>query len=320
LFYATLAQYATTAVMSYILLPRRPSLSFHFLKLRELVGYSKWVYGQTTLDLLIGQADKFFVGRWLDPSQLGLYSKAKDLSSTVTSIVTSAIKKIGLPAYSRIQDQLTKVQIGFCRSVDVLFMSSLPAALLFLFEGGAIVSIAFGPHWYSITIPLKIFAFGNLFLAFTRILNPVFGALGRPDLNFKITTLQAVLLVPCFYAGFYLGGIAGLAVGVVVTWILLLVYVMIRARPVLRIPKQILLPSFWSGLAASVAAFGADVVLRYLTHRSSDWLPAMMRIIMVGGIYYVFLFSISARFKQGPWLTLKSAFIELIAARQKKLV
>lgn len=312
LFAGYMAQYVVGLAMSYILHPSRPAFSAQFHRLKDLLGYSKWVYGQNFLDLLFTQVDKLFVGRLLSSTELGVYSKAKDMASIATATLGSMINKVGFAAFSKVQDRLEKVQEGFLKSLDVLLVISLPVALLLLLEGGAVVMIFLGTKWLALVVPLKIFAFGNLFLAFVRIVSPVLGALGRPDINFRLNSFQAVLSVPLLYFGYRLWGANGMAFGVVIAWIAFLAYAVLQARLILRIPKRAFFPAFLCGGVACAGVLVVDVLIRSLTPGGSIallWLFA--RVSVLGILYFFLLFGMSRKLGNGPWYTVRSILKEL---------
>lgn len=317
-FIGYMTQYAVGVVMSYVLYPSRPIISFRFRRIKDLMSYTKWVYGQNFLDLLFTQIDKLVVGRLLNPTDLGLYAKAKDMASIATAMLGSMINKVGLAAFSKVQDRLEKVQEGFLKSIDVLLVFSVPVALLLLLEGGAAVTILLGTKWLGLVVPLKIFAFGNLFLAFVRVVSPVLGALGRPDINFKMNVLQALLSVPFLYVGYRFFGVNGLAYGVVLAWIALLVYAILRARQILKIPKKAFLPAFWSGGIASSTILLTDILLRSIQIQER-WPWMLTRLAALGILYFLVLFVTSWRIGNGPWRTFQSIFRELGLVLRKSL-
>lgn len=301
-----LASYLVAVGLTYALYPSRPALSFRFRQLRELVSYSKWVYGQNLLEVALSQFDKLLVGRLLNPASLGLYAKGKDLASITTAIMTSLIAKVGFSAFSKIQDQMDKVRAGFLKSIDVLLISGLPVTLLLLLEGGLIVTVLLGEKWLGLVVPLKIFAFGNLFLAFVRVTNPVLAALGRPDINFKTNALQTALSLPLMYAGFTFYGLNGLAAAVVGTWIFLLGYVILRARPVLNIPVRAFVPAIMSGGLASLGVLVLDVLGRGYVHALDTPVAGLAWVAGLGLFYFLGLRTVSRRFPQSPWETFVS--------------
>lgn len=312
LFVGYLIQAFVGIALSYIFYPSWPRLSFQFRKLRDLAGYTKWIYAQNFLALLFSQIDKLTIGRLMSPQSLGIYAKSKDLSSMATTMTASMIRKVGLPAFSKIQDKLDKVQEGFIKSVDLAILFSLPITLLLLFEGGAVVSILLGSKWLAIVVPMKIFAFGNLFMAFIGIVNPVLGALGRPDINFKTSVFQAVLTIPFIFLGMRYYGINGLAWGVVLAWFFVLLYIIYTTRPILKISKRAFIPSLACAVIASGLVFLFDLVLRSLAYLSiNENYTGLGRSVLLGVAYFVVLYIVGKKFKQGPWFTLLSILKEL---------
>ncbi len=298
--------YVVAAVCSYLLLPVRPRLNFSFGKLRTLFRFGKWVYGQNLLDYLFMYFDKLFIGRMLDANTLGVYSKAKDLGSVATGTIQSLIGKIGFPALSQVQHKLEKVQEGFLKSLDVLLLVAVPAGLLLSLQGGVIVSFILGDRWIALTLILKIFALGNIILAVNGIFLTVFAALGRPDINFGLHTLQLILTVPFAWLGYGFYGTTGLAVAVILTWAVVFAVSWIKARKVFRLGMPSIRPAFWSVSSASLV-----VLLLDLTFRSSvlalgnPWL-GMGWVCVLGSVYLTVLLGVSAWLNAGPWYTVRS--------------
>lgn len=311
LFFGYAFQYTVGVGASYYFFRSKPAFDFHVGRLRDLVGYSKWVYGQDILEVFIAQIDKIFVGRWLDPAQLGIYARSKDLASTATNTVASMLSKVGLPAFAKIQDQMEKVRLGFLKSVDVILMISVPITLLLLLEGGAIVEILLGQAWLVIVVPLKIFAFGNLFLAFLTMVNPILAALGRPDINFKTNLIKTFVSIPFMYVGLIYFGVYGLAWAVVITWVIMLVYVVLRAKRILQIPMRYFSDPFFSGGSASGSVLLVDVAFRFFRTESMHWFSSLLQVALLGILYYFVLFLVGRKRASGPYATARSVLLEL---------
>jgi PST family polysaccharide transporter/lipopolysaccharide exporter len=311
LFAGYVAMYLTGCATSYIIYRSRPRLAFAFNRLKDLTHFSKWVYGQNLLNYAIQYTDKIMLGRLMDPTHLGLYTKAKDLAAMPTSVMSTVIAKVGMPAFSKIQDQIEKVREGFVKSLDVLLMISLPAALIVLLEGGALVSILLGDRWLSIVIPLKIFALGNVYYSVVPVINSVFCAVGRPDVNFKTNLIQLLLSVPCMVFGLRFYGINGLAVAIIGVWLLLLFYTLFKTRRIIRLGKQHVIPLFVSGSVAAAVTVLVDVLGRNGVHALNQPLMDLGWIALIGTVYLGVLFGISRLFPFGPWSTLRSIVREL---------
>jgi O-antigen/teichoic acid export membrane protein len=311
LFAGYVALYVTGCVLSYVLYRSRPRISCAFRRLKDLARFSKWVYGQNLLSYAIQYTDKIVLGRMMNPAQLGLYTKAKDLAAMPTSVMTTVITKVGMPAFSKIQDQVEKVREGFVKSLDVLLMISMPAALIILLEGGALVHIFMGERWLPLVVPLKIFALGNVYYSSVPVINSVFCAVGRPDVNFKTNLIQLLISVPFMILGLRFYGVNGLAIAIVSVWLLMLFYALFKTRRIIRLGKQHLIPLVVSGSAATLVTGLADVFCRNWVHAMNQSLINLAWIVLLCLTYFGVLFGISRKFQFGPWPTLRSIIREL---------
>lgn len=311
LFAGQLGLYVVGMSFSYLLMPIRPRLDFNFGKLRELFGFGKWVYGQNLLDYIFQYFDKLFIGRMLDTNTLGLYARGKDLGGLVTGIIQSLIGKVAFPALSRVQGEMQKVQQGFLKSLDVLIILAVPAGLLLSLQGGVIVMFLLGEKWIALTLILKIFAIGNLIMAVNAIFQTVFASLGRPDVNVGLHVVQFALTIPAAWIGFQIYHSPGLAVGVILTWIIMLGASWFMAGRVFRIGMPSLRPAFWSVASASSVVFVLDFLIRKSVLATGNAWIGMGWVAVLGAVYLVVLFSVSRLQGAGPWYTALSVAREL---------
>lgn len=313
-----LALCIVSTVLSYVLLPVKPKFEFSLKKLRVLFGFGKWVYGQNLLDYVFLYFDKLFIGHMLDPNTLGVYAKAKDLGSVATGTIQSLIGTVGFPALSQVQDRLEKVQEGFRKSLDVLFLVAVPAGLLLALQGGVIVSFILGDRWVGLTLILKLFALGNIILAVNSIFQTVFASLGRPNINLGLHGLQLALTVPFAWLGYRVSGSAGLALAVILTWAVVFVVSWIKSGRVFRRGMASIRPALWSVFGASACTFVLDFFARdAVLGTGSRWI-GMGWVCVLGIFYYVVLLGISARLGSGPWDTALSVAASLGLRRKKK--
>jgi O-antigen/teichoic acid export membrane protein len=311
LFVGYLGQHFMGIIMSYVIIPTRPSFTLTFSKLRSLVGYTKWVFGQNFLDLILQQFDRILVGRLLNTTELGLYGKAKDLAFTVTGSLTDLVAKVGFPAFSRVQHDIQKIRIGILKSIDMLLLINVLPALLIVIEGLSIVSLLLGDRWLSVVVPLQIFALGSIFNGFFSVLTPVFGALGRPDINFKTNALHTMMTVPAVLIGIRLGGVIGLAIAIVITWLIMLAYLVWRMRSLhIMGVRAFFIPGVCVAAAALVMV-ALDLSLRSWIHAWGSAAVTICWFALLVGVYYLVLFILSWRLGHGPIFTLRDVLREL---------
>lgn len=311
LFFGYIGRYIVSAGMSYVLAPAWPRLSFAFKRLRQLIPYGKWIYGQSVLDYLLGFVDNFLIGRFLGTEGLGLYTRARDLPTTISSPLVGIMTKVSFPAYAKIQDDHSKIKLGFLRSLDVLLPLNILFSLLLALEGGAIVTAFLGVKWFGIVLPLKILAVANIFSAFVMMVKPVFNALNRPQVNVTLGLMQLVLSALGIWVGVLWFGILGAAAAVLIVWFVLWIFSILAMRQVIAVSRKELFPVLGSVAVAGSAVFFLDFLLRSYFHQFNNaWLIIIWVTILT--MIYVFLIIVGSKYYHaGPWLTFKSILIEV---------
>ena len=312
LFIGQVSRHIVGAVSTYVLYPTAPRFSFRFRDLLGLVGYSKWVYGQNLLEYFLGAIDSMIVGRWLGPTNLGYYTRARDLPSMFSANLTGILNKIGFSAYAKVQDKRDKIQEGFLKSLDLILLSTIPFSLLLLVEGGFIVSVLFGQKWLPIVVPLKILSVYGVFFGLTGMIRPIFGAIGRPDLNFKSNLFQLLISVPIYFLGIKIAGVNGIAASAVLIAAILLIYVLIQARSFLRLLEDRVFYSIFGVVTASLCSFLVVFLFRDFIHSLSSKPLLAAWIIFLAFFYLFILWLFTFVFKKGPWLTLRLVIKEIV--------
>lgn len=311
LFFGYIALYISGAIITYILHPSIPKLSFKFFKLRDLMDYGKWIYGQQILDYLLGFLDNILVGRMLGQTELGLYSRARDLPTTVSYPLLNIINKISFSAYAKLQNEINKIQEGFLKSLDLLLLVTIPFSLLFLVEGGSIVTLILGSKWIAIILPLKILAAANIFSSLVAMQRPIFNAIGHPEINVYVNIVQIAVFSVSIYLGIHYRGLPGGAMAVMLGWMIVLAYVIIRLRPILRIGWQRLWPIIISSGAASIVLLVLAIIGRVYFYQYLGGFMILFWAAFLGCLYlFVALFA-SKKMGAGSWFTVYAILNEI---------
>lgn len=311
LFYAQIVRLIVTTIATFVLYPRMPRFRLRISKLRSLFHYSKWISGKTILDYFLGIIDTLFVGRLLDPAALGAYSKADSLSSVVTEPMTSIISKVGFPAYSRVQDDLGKIQDGFMKSLDVLITLAVPVCVLLLLEGGTLVSVFLGQRWLVMVLPLKVLSFSALFFAVAKTLSPLFDSIGRPDINFKSSVVQLVASPALLYFGTVQYGTVGSAWAMLLLAFVVLCFMVISGRSLLKMGKDRFMPTIIPVAVSTLTVLILELFFRFFVRATLPDPAVLIWVIFLGCIYIVSLLWVGSFFKSGPHHTLTVILKEL---------
>lgn len=311
LFAGQVARLLAMTIMTYVLDPVLPRLSFHFKRLRGLLAYSKWVFARSIVNYGLGVVDNVYVGRLLDASSLGFYSKGKDLSVVAASPLLNIMNKVSFSSYSLLQDEPGKVKAGLVKTLDILFLLAVPVSLVLLLEGGALVSFFLGQRWLGIVAPLKILSIAMIIENFGRFWEPIFDGLGRPAVNFKGNVIQLLLSLVSLYFGIKYAGLKGAAFALLAVEVVIMLYMAWQGRKILRAGPERLMPSIVATGIAGAVVLALDMVLRLSLHSRFSDLALVGWSAFLGTVYLAVLWLLGAYFTSGPRQTLLTVIREL---------
>lgn len=185
-----------------------PSRHFRFDDLRSMWGYGLSRTGSVFTDFAKNQADYFFIGKLLGAEALGFYMIAFNLVKYPVTRILPVLNMVLFPAMVSIQDDITKVKGVHLRVMKVLVLVGMPALLGLALFSEEIVTILYGNKWLPSIPVLEILAIWGFLYLLTSQLSILQLALGRADLDFRLTLVGLALLVPSFYFAAGIGIVA----------------------------------------------------------------------------------------------------------------
>lgn len=195
LFIGNAAGILAATVSTYFLNSFRPRFELSYTKLKPLIPYSRWIFGQGLVNRLSQTIEDVLVGRFATTTSIGLYGKAKTLANAPTSPLGNIIGKIGFSTIASVQDSAGHVREGFHKSFDLSAVVALSFLAAIFVAGDQLVRIILGPAWSGITPFLRILSVAaTLDALFTVVAGMVFNALDKPRQLFQMNTLKLLCL------------------------------------------------------------------------------------------------------------------------------
>ena len=200
LVYGLLAGSFLRLVISYVIHPYRPAFRLNVARAKGLFHFGKWMFLFSILIFLINQGDKAFLGKALGATQLGFYQMAFQIGMLPASIITLVVSQVTFPAYAKLQDDPHRLQLAFRRTFAVTSLIVFPIASGLIIFAHQFTLLVLGIRWLPMVPLLQIHTLKGLVWALAGVTGgPLYMALGRPDINFKINLAQAVVLVLLLY-------------------------------------------------------------------------------------------------------------------------
>lgn len=212
LVFGLLAGNAARLIVSYLIHPYRPQISFDMTKAKELFGFGKWVLGSSILIFLITQGDDIFVGKLLGATMLGFYQMAYKISNTPATEITHVISQITFPAYSKLQDNTPRLREAYLKVLQLTaFLSFLLAGLIFVLAPD-FTKIFLGQKWMPMVPAMQVLVFAGLVRSVAATSGSLIYAIGKPKKDTKLQIVRLIVLAALIYPFTVKWGIIGASV------------------------------------------------------------------------------------------------------------
>ncbi|WP_433630423.1 lipopolysaccharide biosynthesis protein [Halomicrococcus sp. NG-SE-24] len=215
LVFGDVAGVLAATLLSYVLHEHRPWPAFDVPKVRELVGYGKWITASGIVVFLITEGDDVFVGWLLGSAALGLYQYAYKISNAPATEVTKVISKVIFPTYSKLQNDASNLRRAFFKTVQLTTFVSIPLAIGIVAVAEAFVRAFLGPQWLPAVTVMQLLALWGLLRSIGATTGPLFQAVGKPELATKIQVGKLAIMAATIYPATAAYGIVGASAVVV---------------------------------------------------------------------------------------------------------
>ena len=196
-------------VVSYLIHPYRPHLSLDFGKAKELFGFGKWVLGSGILIFLITQGDDAFVGKFLGATMLGFYQLAYRISNMPATEITHVVSQVTFPAYSKLQDDISKLREAYLKVLQFTAFLSFPIAGLIFVLAPDFTKIFLGEKWMPAVPAMQVLVFAGLVRSIAATAGYMFYGAGKPKIDTKWQIVRLSVMAALIYPFTIKWGILG---------------------------------------------------------------------------------------------------------------
>jgi O-antigen/teichoic acid export membrane protein len=197
-------------LLSYALCPGTPSLHFNWSAARELLTFSRGIFGLSILNLIVGRADIFVLGRLYPLASLGLYTMAVALVTTPSVYCTNLLGQTLIPALSSVQEDGPRANRILLEVTSWLLLLGMPASVFICLSASSLLRLAYGARYIAAAGPLSVASAVVFMTVLNSVLTIVLFAKGLPALHRHAVALTAaVMLVAIYPAAKLLGPVGG---------------------------------------------------------------------------------------------------------------
>jgi lipopolysaccharide exporter len=262
--------------------------------------------------------DNLIVAKFLGDANVGLYTRAFNLTRLPQNRMVALVYRICFPAFCKFQDDLPRLHRWYANATALVAVAATPLLLGIAAVSDDFVVAVLGPQWAGMATTMRILSFGALLSCFHMLGGAAIEASGR--IRYEVMT-QGIYAVGIVF-GSILGcrfGIEGVAYGVLISSVVLYSLKGMTLRAAISLPARdyvgAALPALVSGLfmyacVHALLVFGAEHWTLLAAGR--HW-PRLLSATLAGVAAYALALAIVAR----PHLTMFVEQVRLALRRSR---
>lgn len=196
-----------------------PELRYSTRALKDLFGFSFFVFATQTLQYATKQLDKLLSGKFLGGEAAGLLDKAQSMMLFPVRNISHVVGGVMFPALSQIQGDLERTRKVYLMSIRAIAFVTFPMMAGIFAVAESFTLGVLGPQWASMIPILRILCFAGVASSIVSVTGAVYLSQGKSKLDFKVNLLTRPIAVVGVSAGIF-WGVTGVALGFTISlWI-----------------------------------------------------------------------------------------------------
>lgn len=178
----------------------KPRFYYNIKHLKEMFSFCSWTVVDSILIWATAYIDIFIIGIALNEYYLGIYKTSITTVGQFTSLVTTAILPILMPAFSRVQNDLPQMRATLLKMQKYTAILLLPIGFGIFMFSDLITKVLLGSQWYEASNFIGLWGLMEvLTIIIARFCSNIYPAIGRPKISVITQIIHLAVLVPAVY-------------------------------------------------------------------------------------------------------------------------
>lgn len=208
-------QYLSITIISTIVLwgtsDWRPSFRFDRKSVSDLRKFGANLVAHDLLSFLSRNIDNIFIGKYLGPTALGIYSRAYFLMLQPVNITSQVLARVMFPVLSRLQGNTESIRRAYLKSTKLVAFIVFPGIAYVFVMAKPLIFILLGTQWMGVSFILQVFCIYSLVDTIGVTTGWIYKSLGRTDIMFRWAVYSTIIIVIAVVGGLQ-WGIEGVAI------------------------------------------------------------------------------------------------------------
>lgn len=265
--WALVGQYISNSCIStvtmFLFIPWRPKLIFSFGRLKALFSFGGKFLASALIGTVYEEVHGLIIGKKYSTVDLSFYSKGKQFPQLIGNNVSTTLKNVMFPIYSKLQNEKDHLKAAVRRSIELSYFILFPLMIGFVVIAENFVKVILTEKWMECVPFLRMFCVVYLFKPLKNINKSAISAIGRVDINLKVEIAEKIVGLSLIIITVNMG-VMYLAGCTLVTYSLVAVTDAIINGKILKYPVTEQIKDIMPPLVVSVIMGGIVYALNYL--------------------------------------------------------
>lgn len=160
------------------------------------------------LNVAATRLQSLLIGRLFDARTLGFYALAQDTQQAPAQFMTSLLNRVGLPMFSIVANQPTKLAGALRLSLRLSLFVFAPCMMGLAVIASPLLQLLYGPTWAPAAPLLGLLALSAVFWPLHVLNLAAISAIGRADLVLRLELIKALVTIPLVVLAAFSGVVA----------------------------------------------------------------------------------------------------------------
>lgn len=215
LLWGMLASSLASVLFSFTMQTYRPSFTLSALK--ELFGFSSWLFLNNCLIYLSTHTQALVLGKIYSPKEVGVYSISNELATITSTELVASINRAAFPAYSKVANEKRKLKDLYLKTISYLVAIAAPCCMGLAVTAPLLIPVVLGGQWREAIPIIQVLAIANVLVSINTNSGYVYLALGRQKLSTLLMTVQLCVFLPLLFILTSKFGLLGAAQATLIT-------------------------------------------------------------------------------------------------------
>lgn len=189
----TLVSRLAGVLLSYIMHPMRPRLSFRVMK--DILSFSSWMLLRGIGNYFNNETHRLIVGHRESSSVMGSYSLGGEIAAIPSSEILAPLSRVLLPAFVHAKDNKYELKRMYLLALGIQTLIGIPAGVGLFFVAEDIVLALLGEKWHSAVPFIQLIGAANTLAAISSSGGYLLLALGRVKTTTVCVWLQIFIFL-----------------------------------------------------------------------------------------------------------------------------